>query len=203
MRLRRLTGLGVVAASVAALAACSDGDGGTPVINVYGSTSDAGWSKILDACNAAAQGRYTIRPNLIPSDADSQREQFVRRLAARDEGMDVLGMDVTWTAEFAEAGWIRELTGEQAQAATDGVLQQPIDTGSDAVYILTVRVYVFDSDQHANAGWKSTVNSTAILNARMPAASPRPTIGAKLSASTNASGPTELDACPMGRTVAA
>ncbi len=81
MRLRRLTGLGVVAASVAALAACSDGDGGTPVINVYGSTSDAGWTKILDACNAAAQGRYTIRPNLIPSDADSQREQFVRRLA--------------------------------------------------------------------------------------------------------------------------
>lgn len=130
MRLRRLTGLGVVAASVAALAACSDGDGGTPVINVYGSTSDAGWSKILDACNAAAQGRYTIRPNLIPSDADSQREQFVRRLAARDEGMDVLGMDVTWTAEFAEAGWIRELTGEQAQAATDGVLQQPIDTAT-------------------------------------------------------------------------
>ncbi len=39
-------------------------------------------------------------------------------------------MDVTWTAEFAEAGWIRELTGEQAQAATDGVLQQPIDTAT-------------------------------------------------------------------------
>ena len=50
--------------------------------------------------------------NLLPSDADGQRDQFVRRLAAHDDGMDLLGMDVTWTAEFAEAGWIRELTGD-------------------------------------------------------------------------------------------
>ena len=130
MRLRQLTGARVVAVSVAALAACGSDDGGTPVINVYGSTADAGFDTILDSCNAAAEGRYTIRPNLIPSDADSQREQFVRRLAARDDGMDVLGMDVTWTAEFAEAGWIRELTGAQASAATDGVLQPPIDTAT-------------------------------------------------------------------------
>jgi multiple sugar transport system substrate-binding protein len=130
MALRKLTGLGVAAATVTALAACSSGDGGTPVINVYGSTADAGWDKILDACNDAAAGRYVIRPNLIPSDADSQREQFVRRLAARDDGMDVLGMDVTWTAEFAEAGWIRELDAEQTRAATEGVLEQPIDTAT-------------------------------------------------------------------------
>ena len=34
--------------------------------------------------------------------------------------MDLLGMDVTWTAEFAEAGWIRELTGEQKAAGHAG-----------------------------------------------------------------------------------
>ena len=38
----------------------------------------------------------------------------------RTPGMDLLGMDVTWTAEFAEAGWIRELTPRQAAAATQG-----------------------------------------------------------------------------------
>ena len=31
--------------------------------------------------------------------------------------MDLLGMDVTWTAEFAEAGWIEELTGDKATRA--------------------------------------------------------------------------------------
>ena len=76
-------------------------------------------------------GRYTIVGNLLPSDADGQRDQFVRRLAAKDAGMDLLGMDVTWTAEFAEAGWIRELTGDQkAAGATKDTLQPPIDTAT-------------------------------------------------------------------------
>ena len=66
--------------------------------------ADADFDKILADCNAAAKGKYKIVGNLIPSDADGQREQFVRRLAAHDYGMDILGMDVTWTAEFAEAG---------------------------------------------------------------------------------------------------
>ncbi|MET0999247.1 MAG: hypothetical protein ABWX73_11065, partial [Marmoricola sp.] len=113
------------------LAACGGSDSGVPVINLYGSAADADFATwALDPCNKAAEGRYKIVGNLIPSDADSQREQFVRRLAAKDDGMDILGMDVTWTAEFAEAGWIRELKGAQKEAATEGVLQPPIDTAT-------------------------------------------------------------------------
>ena len=129
-RFRKLTaliGTGVIACTTLA---AYGGESGTPTINVYGSTSDAGFDKILSDCNKDAAGKYKIVPNLIPSDADSQREQFVRRLAAHDDGMDVLGMDVTWTAEFAEAGWIRELTGDQKTQATQGVLQPPIDTAT-------------------------------------------------------------------------
>ncbi|MCW2828805.1 MAG: Extracellular solute-binding protein family 1 [Marmoricola sp.] len=121
-------GAGLLASAM--LAACGSSGGGVPTINLYGSASDAGFDQILGPCNAAAKGRYKIVGNLIPSDADSQREQFVRRLAAKDSGMDVLGMDVTWTAEFAEAGWLRELTGEKKQQATAGVLQPPIDTAT-------------------------------------------------------------------------
>ena len=129
-RIRKLTaliGTGVIACGT--LVACG-GASGPPTINVYGSTSDVGFDKILNDCNKAAAGKYKIVPNLIPSDADSQREQFVRRLAAHDDGMDVLGMDVTWTAEFAEAGWIRELTGQKKEEATAGVLQPPVDTAT-------------------------------------------------------------------------
>ena len=42
--------------------------------------------------------------------------------------MDLIGMDVTWTAEFAEAGWIREITGADKDAATEDTLQPTIDT---------------------------------------------------------------------------
>ena len=115
-------------ALVASLAACSSGPPGI-VINLYGGASELGFDKIIAACNEQAAGRYTIVGNLLPSDADGQRDQFVRRLAAQDAGMDMLGMDVTWTAEFAEAGWIRELTPEQKAPANADTLEPPIRLG--------------------------------------------------------------------------
>jgi multiple sugar transport system substrate-binding protein len=120
--------LGAVALT-ASLGACSSGPQGT-VINLYGGASETGFDKVIAACNDKAAGRYTIVGNLLPSDADGQRDQFVRRLAARDAGMDILGMDVTWTAEFAEAGWIRELTPEQKAAANADTLQPPINSAT-------------------------------------------------------------------------
>ena len=118
-----------VATLMASLAACSSGPEGT-VVNLYGGASGSGFDKIIADCNQQAAGRYTIVGNLLPSDADGQRDQFVRRLAAKDAGLDLLGMDVTWTAEFAEAKWIRELTGEQKEQATKDTLQPPIDTAT-------------------------------------------------------------------------
>jgi multiple sugar transport system substrate-binding protein len=117
------------AALTTSLAACSSGPAGV-VVNLSGGASGTGFDKIIADCNQQAAGRYTIVGNLLPSDADGQRDQFVRRLAAKDAGMDLLGMDVTWTAEFAEAGWIRELTGDQKAAATKDTLQPPIDTAT-------------------------------------------------------------------------
>ena len=138
MRLRRPLAAGVAVATVAVLAACGSDDGGVPVVNLYGGASAAGFDKIIAACNDEAQGRYRIVGNLLPSDADGQREQFVRRLAAKDDGLDLLGMDVTWTAEFAEAGWIKELTPEQAEAATEDTLEPTVDTArwDDTLYAI-------------------------------------------------------------------
>ena len=69
-------------------------------------------------CAESAAGRYRIDLVPLPADADQQREQLTRRLAARDEAIDIIGMDVIWTAEFAEAGWIRPWPS--AQSATAG-----------------------------------------------------------------------------------
>ena len=119
----------------ASLAACSSAPPGI-VINLYGGASGTGFDKIIANCNQAAAGRYTIVGNLLPSDADGQRDQLVRRLAAQDAGMDLLGMDVTWTPEFAEAGWIRELTPDQKAQATKDTLGPPIKTATwkDKIY---------------------------------------------------------------------
>jgi multiple sugar transport system substrate-binding protein len=112
----------------ATLAACGGSDSGAPVVNLYGGASAAGFDKIIADCNKQANGEYKIVGNLLPSDADGQREQLVRRLAAKDSSLDLIGMDVVWTAEFAEAGWIRELTDEQATEATEDTLPATVET---------------------------------------------------------------------------
>ncbi|MCW2620738.1 MAG: ABC-type sugar transport system, periplasmic component, partial [Frankiales bacterium] len=55
---------------------------------------------------AKSGGAFVIKPQALPTNPDGQREQLVRRLASADSSIDLIGMDVTWTAEFAQAGWI-------------------------------------------------------------------------------------------------
>ena len=58
--------------------------------------------------------------NKLPTDADGQRQQLVRCLAAHDSSMDILGLDVTWEAEMAQAGWILPWNGQdKAEAELD------------------------------------------------------------------------------------
>ncbi|GHJ52823.1 sugar ABC transporter substrate-binding protein [Nonomuraea sp. TT08I-71] len=113
---------------MAPLAACgSGGEGGPPTINLY-YPPEQNLQKVVDDCNAQAQGRYRIVYRVLPRQADDQRVQMVRRLAAQDSGMDVLGLDVTWTQEFASADWIREWTGQDKAEVEQGTLAGPLDT---------------------------------------------------------------------------
>jgi ABC-type glycerol-3-phosphate transport system substrate-binding protein len=83
------------------LSACGSGSGLT--INLYVSPEN-NLQHVVDTCKEAAGGRYRIEYHKLPRSADGRREQLVRRLAAEDASPDVLGLDVTWVPEFAEAG---------------------------------------------------------------------------------------------------
>lgn len=112
----------------AAVGACGSGDeGGPPTINLYYSP-EQNLRKVVDDCNAEAAGRYRIVHRVLPRGADEQRVQMVRRLAAEDTSMDVLGLDITWTQEFASAKWIREWTGTNKADAERGTLAGPLDS---------------------------------------------------------------------------
>ncbi|MFI6332569.1 ABC transporter substrate-binding protein [Micromonospora chersina] len=125
---RRAAAAAAALALVAPLAACgSGGEGGPPTINLY-YPPEQNLQKVVDDCNAQAQGRYRIAYRVLPRQADDQRVQMVRRLAAQDSGMDVLGLDVTWTQEFASADWIREWTGQDKAEVEQGTLAGPLDT---------------------------------------------------------------------------
>ncbi len=119
--------LGASALVAGLLAGC--GSGGGLKINVYYAPEDS-FQKVVDNCNKAAAGRYEIVYNKLQRGADDQRLQMARRLAAGDTAMDVLGLDVTWVSEFAEAGWVEEWKDQNKAQATQGVLAGPLETAT-------------------------------------------------------------------------
>ncbi|RRO15804.1 ABC transporter substrate-binding protein [Saccharopolyspora rhizosphaerae] len=98
-------------------------------MNLY-SAPEENLQQNVDRCNAKAAGRYNIVYHKLPRDADGQREQMVRRLAAGDAGMDLLYLDVTWTGEFAEAKWVREWTGADKAEVERDTLPGPLETAT-------------------------------------------------------------------------
>ncbi|MYS31901.1 extracellular solute-binding protein [Streptomyces sp. SID7804] len=129
---RRTRALVALTLLASALAACGgDEDTGRPTLNWYNFPDDSGaLQQAADRCSRASGGRYRISYHKLPRAADGQRQQMVRRLAAEDDSLDILGLDVTWAAEFAEARWIREWTGEAKRRATEGTLRVPLQTGT-------------------------------------------------------------------------
>jgi ABC-type glycerol-3-phosphate transport system substrate-binding protein len=119
------------ALAAAGLAACGTSSAATgPVtLNFYMFPDPSGSiQQAANNCGAQSHGRYTINYNILPTAADQQRLQMARRLAAGDSSLDILGLDVTWEAEFATAGWIRPWTGTYKAQAIAGTLKGPLQT---------------------------------------------------------------------------
>jgi multiple sugar transport system substrate-binding protein len=126
-RRRLFTALATGLAVAPAVAACGSENGN--VITLYYADQEY-VPGIVAACNEQAGGEYEIVHRVLPREADGQREQMVRRLAAEDSDLDLLGLDVTWVPEFAEAGWLAEFTGQNKQAASEDVLKTPLETAT-------------------------------------------------------------------------
>ena len=112
--LRRLVSTaaaGVLAAT--AFTGCGGSDGGAPVLTWFAMPDNGGAVTRAQDCAAASNGAYRVRVETLPNDATQQREQLVRRLAAKDTSIDVLSTDVVYTAEFANAGFLRPFTAAE------------------------------------------------------------------------------------------
>src|SRR3954447_1800402 len=131
-RLPRI-GLALSALALAVAAGCGGGgsSGGTVTLNWYIFPEFSGaFVKGAADCSNASNGAYQIKIQTLPNAADGQRQQMVRRLAADDSSLDILGLDVTWTPEFAEAGWLQPWPDSEAQKVRQGTLQTMIDTAT-------------------------------------------------------------------------
>jgi multiple sugar transport system substrate-binding protein len=129
--------LGVVVGVMGILAlavACGQSSGNTtgPItLNWYIFPEFSGaFVKSAAQCSAHSGGAYTIKIQTLPNAADGQRQQMVRRLAADDSSLDILGLDVTWTPEFAAAGWIQPWPKNLADQVEKGTLKTMVNTAT-------------------------------------------------------------------------
>jgi multiple sugar transport system substrate-binding protein len=108
-----------------------EGSGQGVSLNWFVATQPGGTiQEVAKRCSEESGGEYNVNVELLPTTASDQREQLVRRLGAEDSSVDIIGMDVIWTAEFANAGWLREWSGPEAQQVTKDIFPSVIETAS-------------------------------------------------------------------------
>jgi len=132
-RKRMVAGVASAVLAATGLAACSSASAGTGPVTLnyylYPDTSGA-TQQAINNCDKASGGKYKISYQSLPQAADGQRQQLVRRLAAHDDTIDIMGLDVTWEAEFATAGWIEPWTGTNKAQAVAGTLVPALNTAT-------------------------------------------------------------------------
>jgi multiple sugar transport system substrate-binding protein len=117
--------------SSSVLAACGGSGSSAKTINWYINPDSSGATeKVQAACNEQAAGKYTIALSVLPATADGQREQLVRRLAAKDSSIDLMSVDPPYMPELANAGWLNEFDETQKTEVLKDILKSPIQSAT-------------------------------------------------------------------------
>ncbi len=140
--------VGVAVIAVLALglgmAACGsddDASGGRVSLKWFIATQPGGaLDKITERCSQQSNGRYEIQLELLSTQADQQREQLVRRMGAEDSSVDLMGLDVVWTGEFANARWLAPVPDRIRDTVTGNVFESVLKTArfEDRLYAVPI-----------------------------------------------------------------
>ena len=117
--------------AVLAVAGCGSSGKGPVTLNWYVFPEPSGsFAAAAAACSKDSGGEYNISINFLSTSSDQQRVSLVRRLAADDPSIDILAMDVDWTAEFATAKWIQPVPAALAAQIRSVDLPGPVQTAT-------------------------------------------------------------------------
>jgi multiple sugar transport system substrate-binding protein len=101
-----------------------------PTLTWYINPDSGGQNRLAASCSQASGGRYQIQTSLLPNGATQQREQLVRRLAAKDSSIDLMSLDPPFIAEAANAKFLRPFDAAEAGGFIDGVLDAAVQNST-------------------------------------------------------------------------
>jgi multiple sugar transport system substrate-binding protein len=157
---------------VLGLVACSGDDGGPPELTWYINPDAGGQAAVAEACST---DDYTITTQVLPTDANQQRIQLARRLAAGDPEIDIMSIDPPFTAEFADAGYLAEIPQDMqdafreqafesaAAAATwnDQLVVAPFWSNTQVLWYRKSFVEKTDLDMSQPVTWEQVIQTAA------------------------------------------
>lgn len=132
--------LAVLAVSGLTLAACSDSgeDGSTPEVTntdgrgeitfAMGKNDTDKLRPIIDKWNEEHPDEK-VNLQELAGEADAQRDTLVQSLQAGSSDIDVMALDVVWTAQFAANNWLAPLEGDLA-AETGDLLPATVESAT-------------------------------------------------------------------------
>ena len=82
--------------------------------------------KTIEAFNAESEVQADLFE--LSESADEQRNQLITRAQAKSPECDVMGLDVIWTAEFANQGWVKDLS-QVVEQRKDEFIASTLETG--------------------------------------------------------------------------
>lgn len=130
----------IAALALGALAGCSSNDAGAgapsgsgaftghgPITYVIAGQDTTGTTASVVATWNAAHPTEKVTVVVLPNSADAQRQQLIQNAQTKSDSYNVLGLDVTWTSEFAANRWIQALPADQFPLSS--MLGPVVDTG--------------------------------------------------------------------------
>lgn len=133
--------LPLLAGAALLAAACRGAPDDPSALSWYVNPDNGGQARLAARCSAASGGRYRIRVHELPRDATGQREQLVRRLAARDASIDLVNVDPPFLPELASAGFLRPYGAAEARELADGMLAAPLRSATWAGSLFAVPLW--------------------------------------------------------------
>jgi multiple sugar transport system substrate-binding protein len=128
---RGIAGAAALLVTAGTLAACGGNESGsTPTLTWYINPDSGGQAEIASRCSDDSDGAYTIEVSVLPRNSDAQREQLVRRLAAEDESIDLMSLDVPFAPELAQAGFLAPIPEDVGSEVSEGVVQGSLESAT-------------------------------------------------------------------------
>ncbi|MET0928211.1 MAG: extracellular solute-binding protein [Aeromicrobium sp.] len=92
-----------------------------PTISWYVGPDRLDAAVLAETCTEQSDREYTIEVEQLPTDVTQRHDVLVRRMLAKDDSLDLLSLDSSFTTEFAGAGFLAPVPDVQVAAFSEGI----------------------------------------------------------------------------------